>query len=364
MMTGYYSIRDFDWTLLGLAAIISTLGLLEIYSATRSTIWQDAHLKQMAWLAAGVVLFWLISVVDYNWLVEHVPALYVGVVVLLVAVKLFAPEINGSQRWLPLPGGVSFQVSEFVKVVLVLLVARYFGDRSEQHLDWAGLLKIFALFAVPVGLVVIQPDLSTALSFLPILAVSVLFAGMRWKQVAVLAVLTLLVLPLGWRSLKPYQKARVLAFADTSHDPQGAGYQQTQSKIAVGAGGIWGQGLSHGSQTQLRFIPVPHTDFIFSAFAEETGFSGVVLALSLYFILLMKIVNNAQTAADPAGKFICVSVAGLILFHILVNIGMVIGRMPVTGLPLPLMSYGGSHVFSTLMLIGLVNNVRLRRFTN
>jgi rod shape determining protein RodA len=156
----------------------------------------------------------------------------------------------------------------------------------------------------------------------------------------------------------------LVSFLDPDRDPRGTGYQLIQSKIAVGAGGMWGKGVTKGSQTQLRFLPVPHTDFIFSAFAEEHGFVGVIVVLALYFVLIMQIVQNAQTASDKAGMYVCMGVAALLLFHVLVNVGMVVGRMPVTGIPLPLMSAGGSSVLSNFLMLGLVNNVRLRRFVN
>ena len=172
-------------------------------------------------------------------------------------------------------------------------------------------------------------------------------------------------LPVTWQHfLKDYQKARLVSFMDPDRDPQGTGYQLIQSQIAVGAGGMFGKGVSKGTQTQLRFLPVPHTDFIFSAFAEEHGFVGVVLVLSLYFVMIMRIVQNAQTAPDRAGMYICMGVAALLLFHMLVNVGMVVGRMPVTGIPLPFMSAGGSSIWSNFLMLGLVNNVRLRRFVN
>jgi rod shape determining protein RodA len=173
-----------------------------------------------------------------------------------------------------------------------------------------------------------------------------------------------LVLPLSWHFLKDYQKARLVSFMDPDRDPQGTGYQLIQSQIAVGAGGMFGKGVTKGTQTQLRFLPVPHTDFIFSAFSEEHGFVGVVVLLSCYFLMIMRVVQNAQTASDRAGMYICMGVAALLLFHMLVNVGMVVGRMPVTGIPLPLMSAGGSSVWSNFLCLGLVNNVRLRRFVN
>jgi rod shape determining protein RodA len=192
----------------------------------------------------------------------------------------------------------------------------------------------------------------------------VFLAGLRWQYWAAIAVITAVVVPLGFEFMKDYQRNRLLSFVDPDRDPKGTGYQLIQSRISVGAGGMWGKGVTKGSQTQLGFLPIPHTDFIFSAFAEEHGFVGVTVVLSLYFVLLMQIVQNAQTAPDRAGMFLCMGVAALLLFHLLVNVGMVVGRMPVTGIPLPLMSYGGSSLWSVFMMLGLVNNVRLRRFVN
>ena len=217
---------------------------------------------------------------------------------------------------------------------------------------------------VPAFLVFKQPDLGTALTYFAVLVVGAFIAGLRWKYVAVIAVVAVLALPLGQHFLKDYQKARLVAFLDPDRDPQGTGYQLIQSEIAVGSGGMFGKGVTKGTQTQLRFLPVPHKDFIFSAFAEEHGFVGVVVLLSLYFVMVMRIVQNAQTAPDRAGMYICMGVAGLVLFHILVNVGMVAGRMPVTGIPLPFMSAGGSSIWSSFLALGLVNSVRLRRFVN
>ena len=197
-----------------------------------------------------------------------------------------------------------------------------------------------------------------------ILVVGAFVAGLRWKYVAAIMVMAVVVAPVGWHFLKDYQKARLVSFMDPERDPQGNGYQLIQSQIAVGAGGMFGKGVTKGTQTQLRFLPVPHKDFIFSAFAEEHGFAGVVVLLALFFVLIMRIVQNAQTAPDRAGMYICMGVAGLLLFHVLVNVGMVVGRMPVTGIPLPFMSAGGSSVWSNFLALGLVNNVRLRTFIN
>jgi rod shape determining protein RodA len=270
----------------------------------------------------------------------------------------------GSRRWIPLPG-FHLQISEFVKTVIILLVARYLTELKSERVEGRDLLRLGGLVAAPMLLVMKQPDLGTALCYIPILAIGVLLAGVRWQVLAVVAVVLPLVLVVGWFFvLKDYQKARLVTFLDPGQDPRGSGYQVIQSRIAVGSGGLWGQGVTRGTQTKYRFLPVPHTDFIFSSFAEEHGFVGVVVMLGLYFILLMQIVQNAQMSPDRAGMYICMGVCALLLFHILVNIGMVVGRMPVTGIPLPLMSYGGSNVLSFFLMLGLVNSVRLQRFVS
>ena len=292
------------------------------------------------------------------------PAFFLISSVGLLLVSLFGPVINGSQRWLALPGLPSLQVSELVKVALILLVARNLSGIPRERVSLRALARTAAMFGVIVFLVMQQPDLSTSLSYLPILAMGIFLAGLRWKYVAVGALAAILLAPVAWSVMPDYQRERLTAFVDPEQDPRGKGYQSLQSKIAVGSGGVWGRGFAQGSQTQLRFLPEAHTDFIFASYAEEAGFVGVALAMTLYFVLLMKIVNNAQTAADAAGMHICMAVAAVLLFHIVVNIGMVVNKMPVTGIPLPLMSYGGSNTLTTFLMLGLVNNVRLRRFAN
>ena len=362
-MTRQFALRDLDWTLLGFVLAIATLGVLQIYSATRNTYWQGAHVRQIAYIIVGMILMWIMCHIDYHALLDRVPMLYLVSVLALIVVYAIGEVRKGSKRWIQF-GGFTFQVSEFVKLVLILLAARYFSELRRDVVSGTDLLKIGGLFGVPMLLVMKQPDLGTALTYLPIMAGGVLLAGVRWKHLAILLVAGLLVLPAGWHFLKPYQKERLVTFVNPGRDPRGSGYQLIQSRIAVGSGGLWGKGIAKGSQTQLRFLPVPHTDFIFSAYAEEHGFTGVLLALALYFVVLMRIVYNAQTAADRAGTFICLCVCVLLLFHLLVNVGMVIGRMPVTGIPLPLMSYGGSSMLTMFLMLGLVNNVRLRRFVN
>ncbi len=346
------------------ALLICGAGILQIYSATHETKWDDAWWKQIVWVAGGLVLLWITSRLDYHTLMGRVYIMYGLAVFGLVAVFAIGSTVFGSRRWIPLPGGFQLQVSEFVKIVLVLLVARFLTDLRRDELDWKNLLKLAGFIGFPMLLVMKQPDLGTSLTYVPILAVGVFLAGLRWKYVAIIAAALAITLPMTWFVLKDYQKARLTSFLDPGQDPKGSGYQVIQSRIAVGQGGLWGRGVTKGTQTQLQFLPVPHTDFIFSGFSEEHGFLGVVVVLGWYFLLLMQVVQNAQTAPDRAGMYICMGVAALLLFHVLVNVGMVVGRMPVTGIPLPLMSSGGSNTLSTFIMLGLVNNVRLRRFVN
>lgn len=364
-MSNYVRYKGIDWFLLALVMLISALGVMEIYSATYRTKFAGAHEKQVYWILGGLVLMFLMTLIDYHTLMEQVPIMYLFSLGLLATVLVVGRKVFGSRRWIPLAGGFHFQVSEFVKLVIILAVARYFNESRQGQVTFGDLVKVGLLAGVPMGLVLLQPDLGTALTYAPIVMVGVFLAGMRFKHVIVIALAAALAMPVAWHfALKPYQKARLTTFLNPEGDPLKAGYQVLQSKIAVGHGGLWGKGTTKGTQTQLWFLPVPHTDFIFAAFAEEHGFFGVLAALLLYFMVLMRLVHNAQTAPDRAGVFIVMGVVGVLLFHVLVNVGMVIGYMPTTGIPLPLMSYGGSSVLFIFMALGLVNNVRLRRFVN
>jgi rod shape determining protein RodA len=363
-MAAHRSLRDFDWLMLILVSAICALGVLQIYSATRDTHLTEAWWKQAIWILGGFIALWIGTLIDYHSLLGQAYVFYGLAVATLAATFAIGMTAFGSRRWI---GTASYhiQVSEFVKLVIVLLVARYLSEQKGDQLEVRDLLKLAGLVGVPMILVMIQPDLGTALTYVPILGVGVFLAGFRWQYAAAILVIVVVVVPISyWLVLKDYQRQRVVSFLDPSQDPKGSGYQVIQSKIAVGAGALWGRGVTKGTQTQGRFLPVSEKDFIFSAFAEEHGFVGVVVALGLYFLLLMQIVQNAQTASDKAGMYICMGVGALLLFHVLVNVGMVVGRMPVTGIPLPLMSSGGSNIVAMFLMLGLVNNVRLRRFVN
>jgi rod shape determining protein RodA len=361
-MARYVSFRDFDWLLFIFVLIICALGVTEIRSATAHTKFAGAHVKQVYWVLGGVAAMFLISIINYQAMLEKVHWMYIVAVASLVSVLLFGQKFLGARRWVKMPSGGHFQPSEWVKLILILAVAKYFADLHQRELSWSDFIKAGAMVGVPMLMVLAQPDLGTALTYIPIAVMGLFLGGLRAKQALAVVVLAGLMMPLAWHVLKPYQRERLTSFMEPEADKQGSGYQVIQSLIAVGSGGIWGS--SAGSQTHLSFLPVPQTDFIFAAFAEEHGFVGALTVMLLYFIVLMRLTQNAQTAPDRAGTFLVMGVVAVLSFHILVNVGMVVGFMPVTGIPLPLMSYGGSSVLFMFLALGMVMNVRMRRYVN
>ncbi|MGB9406529.1 MAG: rod shape-determining protein RodA [Terracidiphilus sp.] len=365
-MRRFLSFRDFDWALLGMVLALCTVSVFEIYSATLHTRYTGSHTKQMLWIAGGLAAMLIFSKIDYHRLLDWVPWAYGISLVALVAVRLVGVTVLHARRWIKV-GPMHFQPSEWVKLVLILAVARYFANLGGRRLTWTEIFKAFFLVGVPMLLVLIQPDLGTALIYTPILAIGLFLGGINLRQSLILLACGAVLIAGVWSSgkvLKPYQKARLTSFINPDSDPKGAGYQLKQSLIAVGSGGVWGKGMAKGTQTQGDFLPIPHADFIFAAFGEEHGFVGAIFVLLLYFFMLMRLIQNAQTAADLSGSLIIMGVVAVLAFQIAVNVGMVIGFMPVTGIPLPLMSYGGSSVLFTFLALGVAMNVRMRRFVN
>jgi len=365
-MRRFLSFRDFDWGLLLMVLTLCTISVWEIYSATLHTKYVGFHTKQVYWILGGMALMFIFSKIDYHKLLDWAPWAYGVCLLALVAVKVVGVKVLGARRWIKI-GPMHFQPSEWVKLILILAVARYFANLGGRDLTWKDIGKAFALVGVPMLLVLMQPDMGTSLTYTPILVAGLFLGGINWKQALILTTTGLVLIVGVWSSgkiLKPYQKARLTGFINPDNDPKGSGYQVLQAKIAVGAGGIWGQGAEKGTQTQGAFIPIPHADFIFAAWSEEHGFVGAIFVLLLYFFVLMRLIQNAQTAADLPGSLIIMGVVAVLTFQIAVNVGMVIGFMPVTGIPLPLMSYGGSSVLFTFLALGVAMNVRMRRFVN
>jgi rod shape determining protein RodA len=356
--------RDFDWVLLTFVLIICSLGVLEIYSTTYGTKFAGAHVRQIYWIMAGLAVMLAVSLINYQVLLENAHWFYMASVVSLLAVTFLGKKYLGARRWIQLPGGQHFQPSEWVKLVLILMLAKYFSGEGEREASLSDIGKAAVIAGIPMLLVLKQPDLGTALTYIPVAVMALFLGGMQFRHAAIVLLVAGVLMPTVWHQLKPYQKSRLTSFLHPEADSQKTGYQLEQSKIAVGSGGIWGKGVRKGSQTQGSFLPEPHTDFIFAAWSEEHGFVGAVALLLLYFMVLMRLIHNAQTAPDSAGGFVVMGVVAVLLFHVLVNAGMVVGFMPVTGIPLPLMSYGGSSVLFMFLALGIVMNIRMRRFVN
>jgi rod shape determining protein RodA len=372
MMTRPFEVRslwkDFDWALFGAALLLSAISLTEIYSARMNIPGDVSFIKQTIFVCLGVAMLFLIASIDYHTLSEHIPWIYLGSLVVLIYTPLAARRIAGAKSWIDL-GPVSVQPSEIIKMVVVVAMARYLADlHVKGYLTLGQMFKAAVICGIPVGLTLLQPDMGTAVTYMPILLVGLFLRGIRPRIIVATALLILLVLPMSWYLvqdfLKDHQRDRILTFIDPSRDPEGKGYQVWQSKIAIGSGGLLGKGIFNGSQNQLGFLPARHTDFIFSVVGEEMGFVGVIGTLGLLAFILFRSLHNAQTARDSLGLFIILGVVGVYFFHIVVNVAMVIGFFPVVGIPLPFMSYGGSSILTAFIGLGLVINVRRRRYVN
>jgi len=350
-----------DWLLVGAAYLLCAIGVAMIYSASGGS---RLYLTQLAAIGLGTVALAACLAVDYRSLADRSHLIYGALILLLVYVLLFGVVRGGGRRWIALPL-FNLQPSEFMKIALPLVLARLFGD-SRNRLPGARDLAIGgALTALPLLLIARQPDLGTAATLVPVLVAVAFVAGMRLKVAGILLAVAIVAAPVVWSvGLQDYQRGRILTFVDPARDPLGAGYQQIQARITVGAGGLWGKGFMKGTQGQQGFLPVAHNDFIFSVLAEEFGFVGVLAVLGLYAFVVLRTIETARLARDRLGTLLVIGVLASFTFQVVYNVSMSAGLAPVKGLTLPLMSYGGSSVIATLAGIGLILNVRMRRFTN
>lgn len=357
---------NFDWGTLLLAVAITALSIVLLYSATyeRTNSLAGIYVKQLWWMGLGVVGMCVVLCIDYQMLCRYTYLFYGVVITGLLAVLLFGRIINGAQRWLIL-GSWSFQTSELLKPVLILTLARYFTQEKQQEataLTLQELLVPLALVGLPCVLIAKQPDLSTSMALLALLCVMVGVVGLQGKALLIVGALGTCALPAMWYVLAEYQRDRLLSLINPQSDLLGAGYHGWQSKIAIGSGGFWGKGLLGGTQSRLNFLPEKHTDFIFAVLGEEMGFMGILLLICLFGGLLWHGFTIAYRSRDRLGALIATGVVTLLALQIFLNIGMTIGLLPIIGLPLPLMSYGGSSLVTTFLCLGLLMNVRMRRF--
>jgi rod shape determining protein RodA len=352
----------FDWPLLTLVLLISLIGVLNLYSATFGEAQSNLYAKQILWIGIGIVLALIITVFDYRLYNDFAHILYGISLVLLMAIFAYStvnPEVS---RWLKL-GPLFFQPAELAKITIILSLAKYF-DRFSKRDGYLlrDLIIPFTILLVPALLVAKQPDLGTAISLLLIGFSIILFVKIRWKSLVIMIVGGASILPFMWNFLRPYQKKRILTFFRPELDPLGAGYHIIQSKIAIGSGGVMGKGFLKGTQCKLHFLPAQHTDFIFSVLAEEWGFVGGLVLLGLYVFLITWGLNISIRSKDRFGTIVAFGVVSLIFWHVIINIGMALGMMPVVGIPLPFMSYGGSAILCMMAGVGLLLNISMRRY--
>ena len=364
---------NLPWGLVTLILGIAAIGLVTVYSATFTAKGPSSlFYKQLMWMAIGLVVMICAMIPDYHTVGRYAYVLYAASIVFLILVMFVGRTGMGAQRWLPL-GPFAFQPSELAKISLTLALARYFAeDPKRGGYDLRDLAVPGIMVLVPFMLVVKQPDLGTAMMLLLTSTLIVVIAGIRMRAVlivlligATMAAAMFLVTPVRnkiWGSLKPYQQNRIKAFLDPSIDPRGTGYHANQSKIAVGSGQITGKGYRRGTQSQMAFLPERHTDFIFAVLSEERGFVGSSLLVVLYLTLLLTGVDTAKNAKDRLGTLMAGGIVSMLSLYVFINIGMSVGIAPVVGVPLPLMSYGGTSIIATFLAIGLLLNIQTRRF--
>jgi rod shape determining protein RodA len=354
-----------NWGLLVLTLLLFLIGAMNLYSASTlrvaSGLELDAYFnKQLLWGGAGLCVMAALVLVDYRHLKSVSWPFFILCLILLLGVSFAGKTIYGAKRWLDL-GFFNLQPTELTKIAVLILGARLMA-RMEGRLGWINLGKAMLVGLVPAALVVKQPDLGSALNLLLILGGMILFKGVTASVFRVLIIVLPSVLPFGWFFLHDYQKQRILTFLDPGNDPLGAGYHIIQSQIAIGSGGFWGKGFLEGTQSQLRFLPEKHTDFAFAVFGEEWGFCGAMVLLILFCSFLYQIYIVTLEAKDDFGSYLAAGVFFYFFWQILINMGMVLGIMPVVGIPLPFISYGGSASVVNFCMIGLVLNVAMRRF--
>ena len=369
-MIDRHLLKNFDWSLLAVALGLSLMGVMTIYSATRPVPGAEQssfYHKQLFWLLLGMACLFLVIRTDYRWFSKFAYIFFaVGAIFLIIV--LFAGRAGmGAQRWLSL-GPVSFQPSEFFKLFFVLAVSRYLsGTEHVARLGFRELFKIVLIFVIfPMVLILKQPDLGTAMMLLFIFFSMIIITGIKKKLLITAVIISIVSSPfvgnIVWTGLKDYQKQRLISFIHPESDPQGTTYHINQSKITIGSGGVLGKGYLKGTQGPLRFLPERHTDFIFSVFAEEWGFTGSVLLFLLYLFIILRGFDTAKKARDIEGRYLALGVALMLSFYFIINVGMTLGIVPVVGVPLPFMSYGGTALLSNFLAVGILINVRMRRF--
>lgn len=365
-MQGGFSLKEV-FIIFIIALLIAVFGVISIYSSNyhkEGEPWQSIYKRQIFWVCLGTLLFFLMALSDYRRLWDWAYFLYLFVIGLLLLVFLLGAIRLGAQRWLHI-AWFNLQPSEIAKPAIVILLARYFSKKTLFELSsstaQSGFLRSFFIpflfVLIPAGLIIEQPDLGSGMLIIFILVTMIFAAGVKLRYLLILAGIGLTSLPIFWHFLHSYQRDRIMVFLNPNIDPLGAGYTIIQAKIAIGSGGFFGKGWLSGTQSQLHFLPESHTDFIFSTFAEEWGFLGVGILLIFYFLILRLIIRAAEMVHDPFGKFLALGITLMVGIQILINLAMNMGFAPVVGIPLPLMSYGGSSIIATFFSLGIAASI-------
>jgi len=354
-------LQNVDWPLLGAAVGLVILSASTLASLHVGRAGGGVAIRQLAWFGVGIVALVFMASIDYRRLVRAAPLFYVLGLGGLAAVFLLGRTVSGARRWL-LVGPVSVQPSELFKLCFVLMAVWLLTSRWAQPVGKTVLMMVAPLAIVPAVLIVKQPDLGTALLLFPVLIALLVTAGMRMRLLGGLALAGVAAAPLAWFVLKDYQRERLLVFLDPVRDPLGSAYNVIQAKIAIGSGQLLGKGVAGATQSRLSFLPERHTDFIFAVFAETWGFVGCLVLLTCYALLLLRGFDIAASTREPVGRLVALGVTALVATQVLVNVGMVTGLIPVVGIPLPFMSYGGSSMVVSMMALGLLLSVRMRQF--
>ena len=363
-MTGRRLLDSLDLPTIGATLALTLAGVLAIASATldqpgRTGLWR----MQLIWLGVATVAALVVFLVDYHVWASIALLLHAAAVSMLVAVLFVGREVGGNKSWIVV-GPARVQPSELAKWTTCLVLAVYLAHRGRGAMGLRQMIETGILVGVPMALIALQPDMGTALIFVPIYLAALLLGGLRWKVIVGVLIAGMLLAPVAWTQLKPYQKARIMTVLDPDRDPSGVGYQVRQSKIAIGSGGLAGKGLFRGTQSRLNFLPAQHTDFILSVISEEVGFVGAASVLGLFYYLFYRAIVAARSAQDRLGTYLCLLIVSWLAGQLSINVGMVLGLLPTIGVPLPLLSYGGSALVATLCAVALIVNVRTRRFVN
>jgi len=356
-------VKNTDWVVLIISVLLLIIGLVALYSATQSTE-LDEFKKQIQWFTISIPFIILVYIIDYRLVVKFSPVLYILFIGLLVGV-LFTDPISGASSWYKIGNFLAFQPSELAKIIVIMFMAfvlykLQLKGKREINKPWK-LLVYFIFWAIPIFLIIKQPDFGTALAYIFAMLFMLFVAGLDKKYIIVVMIIIAVAAPYVYKNLPTHAKARLEIFMNPESDPRGKGYNLIQSKLAIGAGQFLGMGILKGNQTQLGYLSPKTTDFIYSVIGEEFGFVVSSTIVVLYVILITKSIGIAKNAEDNVGSYIAIGIAGILFFHMIENIGMTIGLLPITGVPLPFVSYGGSSLITNFICIGLLLNISSRR---